>query len=95
MNDTGKYKCPHCKNEYDENDIWHDVIDLQLWKTTSICEGCFEEDGGNRYKNSADIEGLIYEVKRLREKLRHTKEWLNQLELPLLEEVIKYMEMIE
>ena len=66
MNDTGKYKCPHCKNEYDENDIWHDVIDLQLWKTTSICEGCFEEDGGNRYKNSADIEGLIYEVERLR-----------------------------
>ena len=70
MIDTDKYECPHCKNEYDENDIWHDVIDLQLWKTTSICEGCFEEDGGNRYKNSADIEGLLYQVKRLREEIK-------------------------
>ena len=43
----------------------------------------------------ADAPKLLAEVKRLREKLRHTKEWLNQLELPLLEEVIKYMEMIE
>tara|TARA_R100000329_G_scaffold20821_1_gene20380 strand:- start:1242 stop:1538 length:297 start_codon:yes stop_codon:yes gene_type:complete len=59
-------KCPDCKNEYDENDVWHGVMDLQLWKTTSICDGCFEEDGGYRYKNNADIEGLITEVERLR-----------------------------
>ena len=63
-------KCPDCKNEYDENDVWHGVIDLQLWKTTSICEGCFEEDGGYRYKSNADIEGLITEVERLREQGR-------------------------
>tara|TARA_R100001129_G_scaffold185182_2_gene172351 strand:+ start:95 stop:436 length:342 start_codon:yes stop_codon:yes gene_type:complete len=69
MIDTDKYKCSHCKNEHDENDVWHDVIDLQLWKMTSICDGRFEEDGGYRYKNSADIEGLIAEVKRLREAL--------------------------
>ncbi|MEK9697963.1 MAG: hypothetical protein VW270_19500, partial [Candidatus Poseidoniales archaeon] len=49
------------------NEVWHSVIDLQLWKMTSVTDECFEEDGGNRYLNSADIEGLIYEVKRLRE----------------------------
>ena len=38
---------------------------------------------------------LLAEVKRLREKLRLTKEWLDQLESPLLEEVIKYVEAIE
>ncbi len=70
MIDTDKYKCPHCKTEYDENDVWHDVIDLQLWKTTSICEGCFEEDGGSRYMNSTDVESLTSEVKRLREELQ-------------------------
>ena len=72
MIDTHKYECPHCKTEYDENDVWHDVIDLQLWKTTSICDGCFEEDGGSRYLNDADIESLITEreeVKRLREQI--------------------------
>lgn len=49
------------------NEVWHDVIDLQLWEMTSITDECFEVDGGNRYMNSADIEGLIAEVKRLRE----------------------------
>jgi len=43
----------------------------------------------------ADAPLLLAEVKRLREKLRLTKEWLDQLESPLLEEVIKYVEMIE
>ncbi len=42
-----------------------------------------------------DVPFLIKEVKRLREKLRLTKEWLDQLESPLLEEVIKYVEAIE
>lgn len=85
MIDTDKYECPHCKTEYDENDIWHDVIDLQLWKTTSICEGCFEEDGGNRYKNSADIEGLIIEVERLRKEI-------NQLPIDLHESLDMILE---
>jgi hypothetical protein len=71
MIDTDKYKCPHCKTEYDENDVWHDVIDLQLWKTTSICEGCFEEDGGSRYMNSTDVESLTSEVKRLRDGIQY------------------------
>jgi len=43
----------------------------------------------------ADAPLLLAEVKRLREKLRLTKEWLDQLESPLLEEVIKYVELIE
>ena len=69
MIDTDKYECPHCKTEYDEKDVWHDIIDLQLWKTTSICDGCFEEDGGGRYRNDADIESLITERKEWQEGL--------------------------
>ena len=69
MIDTDKYECPHCKTEYDEKDVWHDIIDLQLWKTTSICDGCFEEDGGGRYLNDADIESLITERKEWQEGL--------------------------
>ena len=71
-------KCQDCKNKYDENDVWHGVIDLQLWKTTSICEGCFEEDGGYRYKSNADIEALITEFKRLRgelERIENNMAW--------------------
>jgi len=81
MINTDEYKCPHCKTEYDENDIWHDVIDLQLWKTTSICEGCFEEDGGNRYKNSADIEGLICEVEQLRKEKTFLLEYIKESDI--------------
>ena len=68
MIDTDKHECPHCKTVYSpiHEGYWHGVMDLQLWKTTSICDGCFEEDGGYRYKNNADIEGLITEVERLR-----------------------------
>jgi len=44
----------------------------------------------------ADAPLLLAEVKRLREKLRVTKELLKQLEAPhLLEDVIMYMERIE
>mgnify|MGYP003660536685 CR=1 FL=1 len=57
-----KYECPLCK-KYD--DVFHDVIDLELWMMFSICDNCFELDGGTRYLNNADIEGLTAEVKRL------------------------------
>ena len=47
-------------------------------------------------KMKAAIDKLDTEVKRLREKLRVTKELLKQLEAPhLLEDVIMYMERIE
>ena len=53
-----------------DNEVWHDVIDLQVWKMTSITDECFENDGDNRYMNSADIEGLITEVEKLRGRLK-------------------------
>ena len=60
------------------NEVWHDVIDLQLWKMTSITDECFEEDGGNRYLNSADVEDLVYEVKRLRKQLEDCKRQIQE-----------------
>ena len=66
------------------NEVWHDVIDLQLWEMTSITDECFEVDGGNRYMNSADIEGLIAEVKRLREQVKdleyEVEHWQGELQ---------------
>jgi len=53
----------------EKNEVWHDVIDLQVWKMTSITDECFENDSDNRYMNSADIEGLITEVKELQDKI--------------------------
>ena len=70
-----------------DDEVWHDVIDLQVWKMTSITDECFENDGGNRYMNSADIEGLITEVEKLRGRLKRILEisehnmninWANQ-----------------
>ena len=60
------------------NEIWHDVIDLQLWMMTSITDECFEEDGGNRYLNSADIEGLIYRVEQLRKEKTFLLEYIKE-----------------
>ena len=67
----------------EKNEVWHDVIDLQVWKMTSITDECFENDSDNRYMNSADIEGLIAEVKRLNGEPRMTiDEWNTKPEGP-------------
>mgnify|MGYP003140811096 CR=1 FL=1 len=57
------------------NEVWHDVIDLQLWEMTSITDECFEVDGGNRYMNS-DIADKWEQPSILRGFLKELKEMI-------------------
>jgi len=78
------------------NEVWHDVIDLQLWKMTSITDECFDNDNSGRYMNSADVEGLIYEVERLREGIKEMISELRKGYQPVYKPIRKKLkEMIE
>lgn len=95
MIDTDKYE-GHAQGPWE----WDGAILTVEGKISTIIEmfALTLDEGWVKSENLrliADAPLLLAEVKRLREKLRLTKEWLDQLESPLLEEVIKYVEMIE
>ena len=75
------------------NDVHSDKHGINQWTVFDWEDGLLAKEVDMQL--IADAPLLLAEVKRLREKLRDTKEWLEQFESPLLEEVIKYVEMIE
>ena len=86
MIDTDKHECPHCKTVYSpiHEGYWYGVLDVHRWETTGIFNGFFEEDGGLRYINNADIDRFFIdrdELKRLRKQFlayQHFMLWVEE-----------------